>query len=287
MSPQAPRLLVLVALAVLPFSLRLPLASARRAAAAAVTMTNVAPQQARVDTLLPVPFVVGERLVYDVKFGPLKVGTGSMEIMGVEQIRGRDTWHAKFRVKGGTFFYKVNDTYESWIDTAHVHSLRYKQDINEGRYDRERLYEFYPDRKVYTENDKPEQPMVADPLDDASFLYFIRTVPLEIGQTYEFERYFKPDRNPVRIKVLRRERVSVPAGTFQAIVIQPMIHNAKLFSDNGKAEIWLAEDSTRMMVQMKSNLSFGSLNLYLKSARLGPEPVDSAAKPSGDVRAAR
>ena len=283
MTARAPRL-ILVALAVVP--LLSPLASARRASSVEAAPVRGTPSRSRTDTLLlPVPFVVGERLVYDVKFGPLKVGTGSMEIMGIEPIRSRDTWHAKFRVKGGTFFYKVNDTYESWIDTQHVHSLRYKQDINEGRYDRERLYEFYPDRKVFTENDKPEQPMVADPLDDASFLYFIRTVPLEIGQTYEFERYFRPDRNPVRIKVLRRERVSVPAGTFQAIVIQPMIHNAKMFSDNGKAEIWLAEDSTRIMVQMKSNLSFGSLNLYLKSVRLGPEPDTTAKPPSGDLRA--
>ena len=35
----------------------------------------------------------------------------------------------------------------------------------------------------------------------------------EVG-SYEFNRYFKPDRNPVRLTVLRKERIKVPAGEF-------------------------------------------------------------------------
>jgi len=34
---------------------------------------------------------------------------------------------------------------------------------------------------------------VTDPLDDAAFLYWIRTVPLEVGKKrYEYRRYFRP-----------------------------------------------------------------------------------------------
>lgn len=234
----------------------------------------------RPDSMLPIPFGVGERLIYDVRFGPVRVGRGSMEIIGIDTVRGRAAWHAHFRVKGGNFVYRVNDTYESWIDTARMHSLRYLQNISEGRYNKQRRYEFYPERQIYQENEKPEQPSIADPLDEASLLYFIRTVPLEVGRTYEFDRYFKPEKNPVRIKVLRRERVSVPAGNFQTIVIQPMIKSNKLFAENGSAEIWISEDSARMMVQMKSDLSFGSLNLYLRSVRRSTAAKDSVAVPA-------
>src|SRR4051812_21234806 len=58
---------------------------------------------------------VGERLVYDVKFGPLKVGRASMEVLGVEEVRGHRTWHTRFQVTGGTLFFRVNDVLESWI----------------------------------------------------------------------------------------------------------------------------------------------------------------------------
>ena len=218
---------------------------------------------------IPVPFSVGERLEYDVKFGVLKVGSGRMEVVGIEEVRGRQAWHTAFTVKGGTFFYKVNDRLESWIDTETFASLRHHQDLQEGKRDRERRFEIFPDQLVYTENEGPEQETVQDPLDDGSFLYFIRTVPLSVGQTYDFPRYFKPDRNPVRVRVLRKESVKVPAGRFDAIVIQPIIKSKGIFSENGRAEIWLSDDDRRMMLQLKSNLSFGTLNLYLKSHTAG------------------
>lgn len=218
---------------------------------------------------VPVPFSIGERLEYDVKFGVLKVGSGRMEVLGIETIRGREAWHTAFTVKGGTFFYKVNDRLESWIDVESFASLRHVQDLQEGKRNRERRFEIYPDRLVYTENDSEERPTARDPLDDGSFLYFIRTVPLSVGQTYDFPRYFRPDRNPVRVRVLRKESVKVPAGRFDAIVIQPIIKSKGIFSENGQAEIWLSDDDRRIMLQMKSNLSFGTLNLFLKSYTAG------------------
>jgi hypothetical protein len=178
-------------------------------------------------------------------------------------------WHVRFSVSGGTFFYKVNDVYESWMDVMTLNSLRYHQDLNQGSRDRERRFEIYPDRAVYRETTRgtDERPSVEDPLDDGSFLFFIRTVPLEVGRSYTFNRYFRPDRNPVVIRVLRRERIRVPAGTFDAIVLQPIIKTSGIFSEGGQAEIWLSDDDRRMMLQMRSRLSFGSLNLYLRNYR--------------------
>jgi len=213
------------------------------------------------------PFASGERLTYDVEFGPLKVGTATMEVRGVENVRGREAYHTVFRIKGGIPLYSVDDTFESWFATDDLSSLRFHQDQNEGQKDRERRYEIFPERRVYheTTGDAGEQPSVAQPLDDGSFIYFVRTVPLEVGRSYEFQRYFKPDRNPVTIRVLRRERITVPAGTFDAIVIQPIIKTKGVFSEEGRAELWLSDDERRLILQMKSKLAFGSIDLYLKA----------------------
>jgi hypothetical protein len=221
----------------------------------------------------PVPFSSGEKFVYDVKFGSVDVGDAVMEVVGIDQVRGRDAYHVRFTVKGGTFFYKVNDRYESWIDTTLLVSLRHHQQIDEGRYERERKYEISFERGVYQENEKPEQPTVAQPLDDGSFFFFLRAIPLEVGQTYTFDRYFKPDRNPVTVTVVRREKIKVPAGTFDAIVLHPTIKAKGVFGEGGQAEIWLADDSTRAMLQMKSKLKIGSLNLYLKKLTKGAPPA--------------
>jgi uncharacterized protein DUF3108 len=229
-----------------------------------------------------VPFGVGERLDYEVRLSGIRVGGGFMEVSKTDSIRGQEAWHTSFGIKGGLAFYRVNDRYESWFDTRSLASLRYHQQIDEGSYERESRFEIYPDRKVFVDAKGVEQPTPEDPLDDGSFLYFLRTIPLEVGKEYRFERYFRLDRNPVRIKVLRRERVSVPAGTFDAVVVQPIIKTKGIFSENGRAEVWLSDDEHRIMLQMKSRFSRFSLNLFLKSFRLatnaGAAPPVSAAR---------
>jgi len=220
---------------------------------------------------VPHPFGPGESLRYEVRFGSLKVGNGTMEVRGVENVRGRPAYHTVFRVTGGTAFFKVNDVFESWFATDDLSSLRFYKDQDEGWKERNKRYDIFPERATFDDlTDKaPEQKSVSNPLDDGSFLYFIRTVPLVVGQTYHFDRYYRPDRNPVTIKVLRRERVKVPAGEFDAIVIQPIIKTKGIFSEGGHAEVWLSDDDRRIVLQMKSKLAFGSLNLYLTSATAG------------------
>jgi hypothetical protein len=213
------------------------------------------------------PFGVGEKLVFDVRFGPLKVGTSTMEVREITHIRGRSAYKTYLTIQGGTFFYKVDDLLQSWIDTETLSSLRFTQQLQQGSRERERHFEIYPDRSVYVEVTKSaqEHPSVSNPLDDASFLYFIRTIPLEVGRTYEFNRYFRPDRNPVIVRVVRRERIVVPAGTFNAIVVRPTIKSKGIFAEGGQAELWLSDDDRRMVLQLKTKVSFGSLNLYLRS----------------------
>lgn len=213
------------------------------------------------------PFGVGERMEYDVRFGRLHVGSGDMEVLPMDTVRGRDAWHTVFHVSGGIPFYHVNDRYESWMDAHSLSSLRFWQLIDEGNYEPKRHYEIFPERREFIENNREPQPSVAHPLDDGSFIYFLRTIPLRVGLDTTFNDYFIADRNPVRIRVIGRDTVDVPAGRFAALVIQPIINAKGIFRQGGDARIWLSDDANRIMLQMKSKLSFGSLNLYLKSYR--------------------
>jgi hypothetical protein len=241
--------------------------------AAAATLSAQSPlSTAHSDSAIavnPRAFAPGERLSYDVSFGHLHVGHGTMLLAGPDTIRGHTAWRATFTIAGGTFLFRVRDSTVSWFDTATLSSLRFVQHISEGRYHADRDYTIYPERAAYARLGKPEVPSVHEPLDDASFLYFLRSVPLEVGRTYTFNRYFQPEGNPIIIRVLRREKVTVPAGTFNAIVVQPQITTPGVFSQKGHAEVWLADDSTHMMLQLKSGLTFGSLNLYLSRYSLG------------------
>ena len=215
---------------------------------------------------VPHPYGVGEKLVYDLAVGGAKVGTGSMTIVDSESINGRDTFHSVFEIKGGFLFFKVNDRLESWFEPNSATSHRFHQLLNEGSYHKERYFEIFPERSMLHQRGFEEKASVPEPLDDASFFYFVRTVPLEIGQTYTYTRYFRPEKNPVIVKVLRREKVKVDAGTFNTIVLQPIIKSGGLFAEGGEALIWVTDDPRRLMVQLRAKMPvLRTLDLFLKS----------------------
>jgi hypothetical protein len=213
------------------------------------------------------PFKVGERLTYSVRVGPLGRGSAVAAIMNVDTIRGTVVYHSTFKVDGSLLFFGVNDLYESWFDPNTFTSLRYHQDIDQGSYERNRTYEIYPEKGIYTDATKAELKTVEKTLDDGAFLYFLRTIPLEVGKTYTFNRYFKPDRNPVRVTVVRRERVKVPAGEFNAWVLQPKIKAKGIFAEGANAEVWLQDDDGRAMLQMRTHLTFGSVLFQLRERK--------------------
>ena len=241
-------------------------------------MQNSSPYPALVPGMAPVPFTVGEKLEYDVKFSFKTVGRGTMEVKEITEVRGRPTWHTIFTIRGGVPFFRVDDRMESWFDVFSLSTRRFHQRISEGGYKRDREYEMFPERAVFTQNGGAEEASVSNPLDDGSFLYYVRTLPLEVGRTYDVPRYFNPKGNPVRIRVVRRETVRVPAGEFNTVVLQPTFQSRGLFSEDGKAEVWITDDAHRFMVQMKSSLKIGSINLFLRQFTLPPTSVGSAAR---------
>lgn len=211
----------------------------------------------------PMPFGAGEKMEYVAKLGWNHVGRGSMQVVGVEDVRGRPAVHTNFQLKGRALFFSANYMLESWVDQATFNSVRFTQDNDGDAADKDRVFEIFPERQTYRINDGEERPSVPNPLDEGALLYYVRTMDLKVGETYELNRYFRPDRNPVIVKVLRRETVNVPAGKFNTIVIQPIIKSKGIFSEGGHAEIWLSDDEERVMVQMRVKLSVATISLQL------------------------
>ncbi len=241
----------------------------------------VAAQTLGLSEVATVPFGVGEHARYQVKLGALNVGEGSMQVLGAETVDGHSTYRTRLKVAGGIPFFRVNDTFESWIDVRGLFSRRFKQDQNEIRHKRKRSYDFFPERREYlrTDNGTTGTLPTSKPLDDVSFLYYARTLPLRVGDTYTLNQYFKDDGNPVILKVLRKETVRVPAGTFETIVVRPIISTDGLFGEGGEAEVYFSDDSRRIMVQMRSKVPLvGSLSLHLEEYEAG-EPFAMASEP--------
>ncbi len=222
---------------------------------------------------LPVPFGPGERLEYDVRLGALgRRGQGHMSVVGVDTVRGRRAYHVVMAYEGGFLFAKVKDRYESWIDVSTLVTLRAIQDIHQLNYQRFRHFEFFPEEMRFERKDggAPGPLATREPLDDISFFYFVRTIPLEVGKEYTFHRYYRESGNPVVLRVVRKDTVQVPAGTFRTVVVRPVIRTSGLFGQGGEAELHFSDDERRILVLMSSKIPLvGALSLHLRAVQDG------------------
>lgn len=218
-------------------------------------------------------FPVGERLIFDAKYGILRLGRAVLEVVGDDEIRGTPTRHFRFTLSANALgIIRMHDVFDSWVGLDDFHSRRYTQDYNEPGQKKKNEYQIFPDSGYYTQNGIDTViPAASEPLDEYAFLYFARTLALDPGARYEFDRYFRLDRNPVIIEVMGRDTVEVPAGTFPAIVLHPIIKGGGIFKESADARIWISDDDRRLILQVQSKfLGIGTITLRLT----GTEGVD-------------
>lgn len=216
---------------------------------------------------MEVPFELGEQLTYQVKFGWWEVGEGFLKVWDdLEAIRGTPTYHVQMGLEGSRAGTSIEYYFDSWMDVSNLASHRYVQN-QQGFNARYREYNIYPEQQRWHRLDfeqTGETPSTV-PLDQVSFIWYVRTLPLEVGDEYVLNHYFKTEDNPVIIRVLRRETIEVPAGTFDTVVVEPIIRTSGLFGDGGQAEIYFTDDEDRHMVYMKSRVKFlPDIHLRLK-----------------------
>lgn len=217
------------------------------------------------------PFLVGEELQYSAKLGFLRLGTGKIAVVGIDTVRGEATYNFRFTLEGGNALYRLNSVLESWTRVDDLKSLRFRQDITErGKQTRLRTYEIFPDSGYFRQDDLEPQATPEHPLDDASFLYFMRTQELEVGKEYRLEHYFRKEKNPVILRVEKREEMELPDGTkVSCLVVAPIVGDRGIFAPRQDARVWLTDDERRLPVQIRTRYPFGVVNLRLEKITTG------------------
>ena len=219
-----------------------------------------------------VPFTVGEELVYRAsssRFG--KLGTGVMSVAGPEEVRGRQTYVLGFDFRGRMGPAVLRDQTRSWLDPRTMASLRYRKTEKSPLGSRSQAVEMHLAERHWQAADGEEGGMpTSTPLDELSFLFFLRTISLEEGTTYSLDRHFDARRNPVNIRVLERTRVSVPAGEFDVVKVEMRVKDPGRYKGEGVIRMYITDDARRIPVRIESSMPFvGSVTLALQSASPG------------------
>jgi hypothetical protein len=216
-------------------------------------------------------------MLFEGRYGFISLGDATMNVLPNDTVHGTVSRHLQLTINASLIgVYRINDRFESWVDCATGYSRRFIQEYDESNQQHSNVYEIYPDSGFFQQTGTDSvTPTVQEPLDETAFLYWVRTLDLEPGDTLRLDRYFRPDRNPITIAVLARDTIDVPAGRFATLVVQPTIPDGGLlFSEEAEARVWLSDDDRRLVVQMKVKLlSFATVALRLKEFDVPEEPA--------------
>jgi hypothetical protein len=213
-----------------------------------------------------VPFPVGERMTFQAKYGLFNVGTATLEVTGLDSVRGTETVQLRFHLHGSALWYELDQKLESWVGRADFRSRRYRRQTLENGKERTSQFDIFPDSGFYRELGRDTTfATIPDPLDDAAFFYWVRTTPLELKKRYEYHRYFRPDRNPAILEVIKRERLNAAGRKWNALVVRVTIPRGRgIFAERSDTRLWLSDDDRRVVLALQSTFSFGTVTLKLK-----------------------
>jgi hypothetical protein len=158
-------------------------------------------------------------------------------------------------------FFLVRDTIVSWIDPASFRSLRYEKHSVEGKRVRDELTEFDYENGVASVDGEPTELGEAT-LDTLSSVYYLRTLKLDGEKPISLQVF---SRKPyiLNVEIQARETISVPAGKFETVRVEPKSTGSSLVGKN--LILWLTDDERKIPVQLRSKLKVGTLVGRLKS----------------------
>ncbi len=218
-----------------------------------------------------VAFGVGELLSFDINYGFINAGTATMEVGKLIEYESRPCYQITSRANSNKFFssfYKVEDRIETIVDAVGIFPWRFEKHLREGGYKADRLSVFdQKNRRVIDGKDTTAvEPYCQDAL---SVLYLIRTAKLTVGESVFAHNFVDGKKVNLEVKVLKKEKVTVGAGTFDCLVVEPLTSSVGVFKNEGTLKVWLTDDRLRLPVLMKSKILVGSISAELTQYQLG------------------
>jgi hypothetical protein len=201
------------------------------------------------------PFAAGEVLAYQVSLGQHgRSGTGWLRVEPTPPLREESVLLLRFDFETTVGPFHVQHHSRSWLSTRRMAALRYEVDEHLPFNTVRQRVDIFPDARRWERRKTQGRSTTAEPLDELSFLYALRTLTLTPGLVHWMDRHFDARRNPVTVRVLRREVLSVPAGEFSTVVVEMEVRDPERFDGRGVLRLHLTDDARRLPVRIESQV---------------------------------
>lgn len=222
-------------------------------------------------TVLASPFQMPEKFVYDLTWGGIQAGTASLELRNDGgRIRIISTAQS---AKWISVFYTVDDRVESILSQDPYRSsvalpVSYRLKLREGKHrkDKEVMFDHEKNRAKYVDHLEKEYKEIDVPalvFDPISSFFYLRTRRLVVGEPVYITMFDSKKVYNVEVQVLRREKVTIPEGTFDTIVVKPLMKSEGIFYRKGEIFIWLTDDAKHIPVKMQTKIPVGHITATL------------------------
>jgi hypothetical protein len=232
----------------------------------------------------PLPFDVGETLIYDVSFsklifsgtiGELKLSVGKpsdptkSELI---ELRGEAVSKGFFPALFGV---KVRDRYNSLVGQADFGLHTSTKLLEEGKVRREQscVVDRAAGRVTFTDRDlanKKSEPKVKERpspswvQDLLSTIYYVRTQPLKEGEVVPVPISDGGEVYNIEVVAGKRVEVKTIAGRFKAIQLNAKVFDGRYIKRSGEMLVWLTDDQRRIPIRAKIKFSGSTVTVDLK-----------------------
>ena len=221
----------------------------------------------------------GEEMHFSIHYGVIPAGTAYIKFNGVTNTDFGPAYRIEAAANSAKVIdavFKVRDINYSWISTKDFSSYGYSQSIREGGYYRDEWVTFNAPIMLYygmvkrKKGVEPIEGLTNGPVQDMfTSLFYVRMQDLDSNKDIIFDVTNRDQTYPLVVKVIKREKVKVPAGTFNCVVVEPAFRGEGIFTTKGKSlKVWLTDDERKMPVKMAAEVFIGSVSATLEEYKI-------------------
>lgn len=210
-------------------------------------------------------FGFGERLVFNVGYKIILAGKATMQVgQRPATVSGRPCYEIRFDVTTTENFdkvFRVRDRYQTYIDVDGIFPWRFEQNVREGKYTRDFAANI-DQRSHIARTTEGSFRIPAYVHDILSAFYYTRTLDLgkmTKGQSFRLQNFYGKQAYDLRVKILGKDRVKVDAGTFDCVVVEPLVQEGGLFKSEGRIIVWLTDDALKVPVKVSAKVPVGAI----------------------------
>lgn len=173
-----------------------------------------------------------------------------------------------------TMLYRVQDRFNTYFDSKSLCSMKVMKHSEEGSHQRETTvtYDYARGKAVLEERNlksgqqkKVENDIPACVTDFVSGIFYVASLPLQVGSTYTFPINDGGKTVTAQAHVEAREQITTPGGTFQTVRVGPSGDSGALLKNKGRVWIWYSDDERHLPIQIRAKLFWGTLTISLTS----------------------